>query len=234
MKIEYNGNRLCRLVPSDLGPHQFGGSASYNGITPARSKVPLQLVALFDLADPNVPFRAEGLSRIPFYYPFKYGSGGGQVQYEVLNDESIKIIRMSDAKADPPSEACLQVDELPEMRFELNRLSYEEVRAMALLEVAYTSEIQAADAKLLTIMGMDNHSFVPIGCVGSRIAHEHRIMCRNPGCDWKWVVDVMMKLPPITIRGRSEFWGDYPPGEVEFCLGLCGGCGTFIAFNIAS
>ena len=186
----------------------------HRGVVPPGTATPLHLLLLLDLGDPACPVKAEGGERyLPLYYPLKYGWGGAEVQYSVLSDSEIKIVRLSDDSPGPPDEQYVQVSELPSSPVELLPLSPEEA-----------SEVGFAE---MILVG------------GDRDLHDNAgtIICHNPACRFhQRPIDLRLiaTIPPVPVNGASEFWHEYEGGHMEFCFGLCPGCLTVIAFNVAT
>lgn len=225
-----------RLVASPSGRHQFGGHADYSGVLPPGQQVPLQLVLLFDLSDPLVPFKGEGLKRLPLFYPFKYGEGGGEVQYEVVDDKSIRIIHIWEERADPPERQYVQVDELPRMSVALDPLTYEQARALALHDNEPSFDLNAEDERLIRSLKRDpKMPLVRVG--GGRIlnvnsiglnCHNSKCPCYNRAAAFRAVV----VMPPIPVNGVTSFWHEFEGAMgLNFCFGICWSCNTILAFN---
>jgi len=230
--------RPCRLVPQMSGRHQFGGHSNYTGVLPPGEKTPLQLVMLFDLQDPLVPFRADGLKRLPIFYPFKYGQGGGEVQYEVLDDESIRIIYISESHADSERFQYVRVDELPRMAFRLELLTYEQARALAMADNEPSFDLNEEDKKLYK--DLKKNPALPLVRVGGDSIIDLRNgtqLCHNSSCGYYkkgngfWPV---VTLPPIPVNGTTSFWHEFEDASMHFCFGVCIGCRTIFAFNVSS
>lgn len=226
----------CRLVSTPSGLHQFGGHADYSGVVPAGQKVPLQLVLLFDLSDALVPFKAEGLKRLPLFYPFKYGEGGGEVQYEVLDDNTIRIIHIWGQQADPPERQYVQVGELPRMSVALDPLTYEQARALALHDNEPSFNLNAEDERLIRFLKRDpKMPLVRVG--GGRIlsvdkisldCHNSKCACYNRAAAFRAVV----VMPPVPVNGVTSFWHEFEGTlGLNFCFGICWSCNTILAFN---
>jgi len=68
------------LIAAEDGRHSFGGPAAHSGVIPTGTDVGIQLVISFDLSDPLIPIENEiGATKLPLYYPFKYGWGGPDI-----------------------------------------------------------------------------------------------------------------------------------------------------------
>ena len=53
----------------------------------------MHLLLTLDLADPVVPVAPKDIqiSRLPLYYPLRFGGGGGEAQYRVVSDTEVEI-----------------------------------------------------------------------------------------------------------------------------------------------
>ncbi|TWT39457.1 hypothetical protein [Blastopirellula retiformator] len=234
--ISAANRRPFRLVPSASGRHQFGGSLPYHGLCPAGSDVPVQLLASLALTDEAIPFVAEPtLKRLPLYYPFKYGSGGGAMQYGIVSDNEIRILWIGDEQADEPDYQCLQVEQLPSMPLDLVPLAYEEARILGFLRSDGYFQPNAEDNQILDDLDI-NHL---ISCGGGlrHVDNSGPIVCRNPACDQHNLTTAFQPIamiPPIPVNGEEEFWYEYQGAYMDFCFVLCEFCGTVITFNVAS
>ncbi|QDU53842.1 hypothetical protein [Aeoliella mucimassa] len=235
MKIERVNRRPFRLVPSDQGPHRFGGVSTVNGSTPSGSTVPLQLVLELDLTDKKLPVEADApLARLPLFYPFKYGCGGPEVQYAVLSDNEIQILYMSDPEPDEPDEQYVQVDQLPSVALALEPLSYEQARIMTFMEYNGYFQAEGDDKQLRN--DLHDPFYLPFGGQRGSIPNAGDVICRNPECEFhdrSVHFQCLTMVPPIPVAGDTSFWYEYE-GDVAFCFGLCYYCGTVIVFNVCT
>lgn len=187
-----------------------------------------------DLGDPQSPFAAPPLRRLPLYYPLKYGMGGAAVQYEILSDTEIRILYLSDRKPDDPDDQYVRGNELPAGRFKLVPLKYEEARLMAFLDANRHFNLSRADQQVLSHLRPAHH--IGVGGPPTPIKNAGDIVCHNHQCDFfgKRVSLVpIATVPPIPVSGRDEFWHEYQGGAMRFCYGYCACCQTLIAFNVA-
>lgn len=233
--LRVTGPDLCQLKIGKRGPHQFGGTANYHGDTPAGTDTPLQLMVRLDLSDKSCPIKAEeGLRYLPLFFPLKYGMGGPELQYEVLSDNRVKILYLSDPEPDPTGSQYVQVDVLPLANAQMRRLKYEEARAI-LVQRSYMKP-QQGDAEILDALHQP-HSMIRIGGDLPLPANASDIVCRNAGCkqfEKRVRVEVLAAIPPVPVSGDDAFWYEFQGGYVEFYFCLCPHCRTMIAFNVAS
>ncbi len=234
-----------RLVLTKSGRHSFGGPATHDGATPNRSKTPLHLMLTLSLADSNCPVQSsQRITRLPLYYPLKYGIGGGAVQYEVLSDSQINILYIDPRRADSPDIEYIHVDSLPPSNAQLIPFTYEQERALLQLQFGF-HPVNAQDLKALD--ALDYNDMIQIGpnpTIGN--GNEGDIFCRNPRCGRyrkRIAFQPVATVPPIPVGGTSEFWYEYDARvaaphvidrPLEFLFGLCPHCGTIIATNRAT
>jgi hypothetical protein len=234
VKFSKTSEQPFRLVPGDRGVHKFGGRCEFAGIVP-EGGVPVQQLLLIDLNDADVPFQAQPRVRyLPLLYPFKYGTGGPDIQYAIVSDAEVEILYLSDPTPDEPDSQYLQVDELPEQPLTLRALSYEEARCLAFMDSDGYFQPNPSDRKILDTL--DCNHLIRLGGRRQDIRNAASIVCRNPACEmheqrtsFKFVASV----PPIPVNGADEFWHEFQGGDVDFCFVLCHYCGTVIAFNVA-
>lgn len=192
------------------GRHRFGGPATHSGIVPPGESVPLQLALSLDLSDPAIPLAGtDGLTRLPLYHPFKYGSGGGALQYAVKSDREIEILYISD-EADEAGRQYVEVEELPAANFSLRLMK----------------EIDGAV--------VDRGQLIAIGGPTGPIVNAGPITCRNSGCSGfgePAAFRQIASVPPLAIDGEDDFWYEFQGGWMAFYFGLCERCGTIITSN---
>ena len=234
-KIRRKSEQPYRLVPAKRGRHLFGGECRFAGTTPAGSDVPVQQLLLLDLRDPEIPFSAEPtISTLPLLYPFKYGSGGPEIQYAIRSPDEIEIIHLSDPNPDDAEWQYLQVDNLPKQPLDLVPLTYEEARCLAFIREDGFFQPNRRDLKLLNKLDLNN--LIKLGGRRNHISNAPDIICRNSKCDRngkRTVFQFLAMVPPIPVNGNDEFWYEFQGGHVDFCFGICYYCGTVIAFNVA-
>ena len=243
-KFALKDYRSYRLVLADTGPHRFGGPPMHIGVIPAGTETPLHLILCIDLADANCPVKTESPIRyLPLYYPLKYGQGGPEVQYAVLSDTEIQILRMSDDTPDDESRAYVRVSQLPESRAQIIPLEYEEARILGFMDVEGYFQLNAEDwailhrlygrSRIISIGG----NLIRVGGVQVNVRNAQDVLCQNKECEFfgrRVYFEVVAAIPPIPVKGVDEFWHEYQGGDLQFCFGLCRYCGTVIAFSRAS
>ena len=225
-----------RLVADSNGRHHFGGAVDIAGLTPTGATVPVQHVISFDLGDARIPIEnGIGAQRLPLFYPFKYGCGGPDMQYDVRSDNEISILHMSDPEPDEPDGQYLQVDTLPNETFRIEPFTYEEARILGFF--AADAHFQPNDADNAILDALDINHLAKVGGYHPHITNVPDLVCKNPDCECngsKLYFDLLLRLPPIPIRGDDEFWYEFQGAHMSFCFGLCRCCGTVIAFNVCS
>jgi hypothetical protein len=234
----------CRLILNRRGSHKFGGPVRHDGAVPRGADVPLQLVLSLDLTDPNCPITSQcAIRRLPLYYPFKYGTGGSEIQCAVRSDSQIEILFLSETAPDDSDQQYLRVDQLPEASFDPAPLTYEEARILAflsndgffphLIRLQRHFEPNRRDRKLIEKLDLKNLTRIGRQCAD--IPNAPDAICRNPECE-RFNSCAYFKpiatIPPIPVNGKRDFWYEFQ-GGVLFCFGLCYFCGTVIAFNVA-
>jgi hypothetical protein len=205
--IEIRDSRCHPLAQKRFGRHVFGGRAFHRGSIPQGSTVPLHLLLTLDLSDPKCPFGGSGrLTKLPFYYPLKYGTGGSSVQYEVLSDEEIRIVYIDPPEADSDDVAYVKVPEFPELEY-----------------------------GILPPIGKDDPvDWFTITLRGTFTLDHSSNNCQNPGCRYfrrEAEVHILAAIPPVKIDEMEELWWEFQGAYVLFYFCLCRGCNTIIAFN---
>ena len=227
--------RPFRLVPNAAGQHRFGGVCSMDGITPAGTSVPVQLVIELDLTDEQVPVKcAANLTKLPLLYPFKYGCGGPEIQYDVVSDTEVKILYMSDPHPDDEDAQYLELDVLPEVQLELLPLKYEEARILGFRAQDGFFQPNDEDQKILDRLDTDN--LIKVGGRRDYVINAAASRCHNPDCTRNGEythLEYFAIVPAIAVDGDTEFWYEYE-ADVDFCFAFCHCCGTIIAFNVCS
>jgi hypothetical protein len=189
---------------------------------------------LLDLADPNCPARSDrGVRYLPLYYPLKFGSGGATVQYAVTSDDEIEILHLSDDAPDPEDEQYVRVPELPSSPAEIVPLRYEEARIISFAGGHF--QPNSEDRAVLDELNRE-HDVILIGGRRRLPVNAGDVICRNRRCEFfkrRVRLDAIASVPPVPVRASDEFWHEYRGGHLEFYFGLCGYCGTVIAFNVA-
>jgi hypothetical protein len=202
---------------------------------PKNSDVPVQQVLLLDLRDAEIPFRAKPqIPYLPLLYPFKYGSGGPEIQYSIVSDSMVEIVYMSDPVPDESERQYLQVSELPKQSLVLRALSYEEARILTFMRD--NGHFQPNRSDLAILKKLDVNNLITVGGRRSHISNAPDIYCRNPVCEHhneRTLFQFVAAVPPIRVGGSDEFWYEFQSGHVDFCFGFCYYCGTVIAFNVA-
>ena len=223
-----------RLKASGSGPHKFGGPTKHAGSTPHGTDVPLQLVLSLDLTDPNWPIEQEfGVKSLPLYYPFKYGSGGSEIQYALRSDGEIEILHLSHSKPDDDDSQYLKVNELPRESFALEPLTYEQARALA-FALTY-GDLYLNEEDRLTLDRIDLKNLILVENA-QRTPSGPEIICRNRNCEHygrRVNRNIFVTVPPISVDGSDDFWYEFQGGDVHFCFGFTYCCGSIIAFNVA-
>ncbi len=235
VSIAFTDYRPFRLVLGETGPHYFGGPPRHKGVTPLGAEIPLHHFLSIDLVDANLPIRTTTPIRwLPLYYPLKYGFGGPQVQYNVLSDTEIQILHMSDPTPDDEDLQYVAVPHLPDSRAKLVPLEYEEARILGFMTADNYFKPNHEDLEILK--RIDRNHLITIGGWQIGVRHAQDVVCRNNGCKRfgrRVTFEALAAIPPVPINGIDDFWHQYQGGHMEFCFGLCGTCGTVIAFNRA-
>jgi hypothetical protein len=218
--------RPYRLRLSSTGLHSFGGAPMHRGVTPAKTDTPLHLLLTLDLSDEHCPIETESqIRRLPFYFPLKYGFGGPELQYDVVSDEEIKIIYLSDAAANDVDQQYVQVAELP--------TAQEEARILGFAGGYF--QPNEADAALLAELNRP-HPLVRIGGYRRLPQNAGDVICRNQNCEFfnrRVRLDVLATIPPIPVDGDDRFWHEFQGAHMEFYFCSCKYCKTVIAFNVS-
>jgi hypothetical protein len=144
------------------------------------------------------------------------------------SNDVLKIIHLSAPKSD--AEPYVDVDQFPEKRAKLVALSYEEARAMAMVDCRLPFKLKRTDrvlldrAELLTTIRVGNNL---LSCQG-----EIFEQCRNNRCRWHdmWIKVPIFALVPCAPSHAGTLWKEYSQ-DVELCFGLCRSCETIIAVN---
>lgn len=231
-----SNHRPFRLVRADDGMHRFGGPASCHGVVPPGTDVPVQHVVSLELADPLVPIEKEpGVTRLPLFYPFKYGCGGPDMQYAVRSDDEIEILYLSDPTPDERDEQYIQVDVLPTAKMALTPLTYEQARILGFM--AADAHFQPNDDDRDILNQLDINNLVQVGGFHPRIPNAPDTICHNPKCEFnerRVYFDAIVLMPPIPINDDDDYWYEFQGAHMTFCFGLCRYCGTVIVFNVAT
>lgn len=237
-KLSHKEGLKCehRLALNEYGMHRFGGPPGHRGAVPPNTNVSLHHFLSIDLLDPNCPFESDKPVRfLPLYYPLKYGFGGPEVQYGVVSGTEIRILYLSPDLPDKEEEQYVKVSELPESQADIIPLAYEEARVLVFTPSVY--DLNREDRAILD--RLDYNNFTSIGGRPWRHRHPNRPampICRNPECKWfnrGALTSSISIMPTIPVNGSDEFWYEYQGGP-DFHFDLCWGCGTVIAFNVAS
>ncbi len=77
--------------------HSFGGAADYDGLRQFDGQPPVHLLIRLNLADPAVGLNLPGVQWLPLLCAIRYGACG--LCYQVLSDESVKILYQEESKA---------------------------------------------------------------------------------------------------------------------------------------
>ena len=236
MNLSLDGRQPFRLVAESDGPHLFGGPSLHQGITPAGSEVPIQLVLTLDLSDIGIPFESNAeISRLPLFYPFKYGSGGPEIQYSVHSNAQIEIHFMSDPEPDEVGSQYLEVSEFPQCAYRLEPLTYEEARILGFMNA--DGYFQPNDSDRLILRNLDTANLISIGGYHPHIWDSMNTTCYNPKCQFyqqRVNFESLAMLPPISVNGDEEFWYEFQGAYMKFCFGLCRYCGAVFGTNISS
>lgn len=217
----------------------------HEGVVPPGTTVPLQLVLSLDLTDSICPIQdRRGITTLPLYYPFKYGTGGPEIQYAVRSNSEIEILHLSSPAPDADDSQYLQVNQLPRTSFELLPLTYEEARILAFLSdrgyfpaiLETEGQFKPSSEDRRIIDHLDLRNLIRVGNQLARIPNMGDIICRNPSCkcfNGRVYFRPIATVPPIPVDGSDDFWHEFQGGYVRFCFGLCYFCNTVIAFNVA-
>lgn len=221
------------LVVGSDGRHKVGGPPRHVGVYPKGEKVPLQHLLTIDLADLRSPFQYDpkGIRYLPLYYPLAYGSGGADIQYEVVSNESIRILDGADLVFDRETtyfgESCL-----PEAAADIVPLTYEEYR-MTLMAADPNWELNPGDLRLWKKLG-GNH-VLRLGPAPH--VNDGEQTCRNKECRLHRIpfhMESLISIPPFPINGSTQCWEEYDDVTLVFRFGLCPACRQVIAFNVCT
>lgn len=232
--IALNDSTPMRLIRNANGRHCFGGKTAIEGATPTGTNVPVQLVLDLDLTDPEIPISCDGVTRLPLIHPFKYGGGGGELQYRILGDRSVEILWISDSEPDATDEQYLDIDTLPEVRFSLAPLNYEQARVVSFFETNTFFQPSAEDRAILDDLYQD--SLILIGGPRQTLRNAAYFQCRNPQCSRHNQVSIpsyFALIPAIDVDSSSEFWCEFD-ADVTFYFALCPHCHTIFTSNACS
>ena len=233
--IKLDDRRPFRLVRDVNGRHRFGGQAEIAGAMPSGCDVPAQLVFDLDLTDPDVPFSSSaGLTRLPLIHPFKYGGGGGELQYRVTGDYSVDILWVSDSEPDPPDEQYLQIDYLPEVHFQLSPLTYEQARIVSFFATDRFFQPNEEDRAVLDDLYQDD--LILLGGPRQTLKNAGYFHCKNAQCSRHNLVSLpiyFLLVPAFEVGGTTEFWYEFD-GDVTFYFALCPHCQTIYTSNVCS
>jgi hypothetical protein len=225
-------SKPCRVVFELLGRHVFGGPAVHAGSTPAGSSVPMHLLMSLDTADPLFPLAAaegELPAHLPLYYPLRYGLGGGEVQYEVLNADTVQILSICNET--PDDEEYPFMLEFPSEKFSLKAFTYTEYRAFLIYEQGRGMKVSPADRRIV-MNGVEPGTLIQFGGAIFPIGGQIRWRCANRRCKWKGketTINVFCRVSATPLPGVQIF-GEYGT-DVEIYFGLCRMCGTIITVN---
>lgn len=189
------------------GPHCTGGAAKHKGVLPRGSKVPVHRLLSLDLSDPDCPIRADGLKMLPLYYPLKYGFGGPSMQYEIISDDEIRIIHLSDPE--PDEDPYVKVASFPEVRY----------------------------AILPPVPSDDDLDWFTITLGGAFTLDHFSDCCLNPECSnygSNEACELLASVPPAPIEGHEDIWWEFEGAYMLFYFCVCHGCGGIITFNWAT
>jgi hypothetical protein len=221
----------CKVTFQSEGRHIFGGPPTHGGTTPQKSRVPMHLVMTLDTRDPLVPLQTEdGIMPpyLPLYYPLRYDMGGGEVQYEVVDEKNIRIISVSKLLDD---EEYPFMESFPQKWFSLSPFTYEQYRALLISEQGSGMETSAEDWRIVK-EEVDPWHLIQFGGAIFPIQGEIRWTCQNKNCDWKGMetrVETFCRLS-ATPTDDIEIFGEHGT-DVEIYFSLCRMCGTIIAVN---
>lgn len=192
----------------------------------------MHLLLLLDARDKLVPLEAENgpmPSRIPLYYPLRYGIGGGEVQYEVVDDQSIRIISISDQK--PDHEVYPFMDAFPERRFSLQPFTYEQYRAFLMSEQGPGMDTSEENTRIVR-EEVDPWHLIQLGGAIFPIQGDIEWTCENKRCKWKGTSARIHTFCRVSATPSEDIqiFGEYGT-DVEVYFGLCRMCGTIVAVN---
>ncbi len=210
--------------------HSFGGAARDQGATPAGSSVPMHLLLTLDLADPLVPIAPKDaqLSRLPLYYPLRYGSGGGEAQYRVVSDNRIDLYHI--VCEEPDDDPYPFMDEFPERPFRLQPFTYAQFRALLMDEQAPEFEASFWDRR--RVRSLDRTHLIQFGGRIFPIGGAPLWQCRNPKCAWSHLqstLHIFARVSDMPAADIAIF--DEDGAGVEIYFGLCRKCGSIVTFN---
>jgi hypothetical protein len=235
VKVSKQNEQPFRLIPSNRGVHVFGGHCKFSGIVPKNSDVPIQQLLVIDLRDAGIPFKTEPqIPYLPLLYPFKYGTGGPEIQYSIVSDTEVEVIYISDPVPDEEEWQYLQVSELPKQPLMLQALTYEEARCVTFMRE--DGHFQPDRSDLAILKRLDINNLISLGGRRRHIANAPDIYCRHPECEYynkRTMFQFVATIPPIPVNGSDEFWYEFQGAHVDFCFGFCYYCKTIIAFNVA-
>lgn len=192
----------------------------------------MHLLMLLDATDELVPVKTDkGIlpARLPLYYPLRYGIGGGEVQYEVVDDQNIRIVYISDKR--PDNEVYPFMESFPERRFALQPFTYEQYRAFWMSENGSGMKLSDEDWRIVKEDVAPWH-LIQFGGSISVIQGGIRWKCRNKGCEWKGIlagVDTFCRVS-ATPTDDIQIFGEHGT-DVEIYFSLCRMCGTIVAVN---
>jgi|GEM_PF-2362001 len=225
-----------RLVVDEKGRHPFGGPALHRGVTPEGTDTPLHHFLTLDLADPRSPFHfdPDGIRYLPLYYPLAYGYGGGEVQYEVVSDDEIRIIYMGDEEPDPKEHASFLEPMIPPARADIVQLTYEEFRHRLFSAHASFVDFNEEDDRLREKLGGNDAVFFG---TGGLIRSGYTWTCHNGDCpsfEKEIPMESILMIPPIPVGGETEFWHDFEGAFMDFVFCLCPDCRKIFATNVCT
>jgi hypothetical protein len=228
VRLKTNGEaKPSRLVFGETWHwHRFGGPPVHRGVIPKRGKLPLHHVLTLDLTDPLVPTvcTGRGVRLLPFYFALNYGVEDCTAQYRVVSDSSIEILHVGRARRKDNSAAV--VDMLPERPFSLVPLTYEEYRALILMEKGGGLPLSKSDHAQLRVIGYPN--FARFGGETGSGSGNDRVKCQNSKCrafrkpvEANWFA----RIAGHASRKKEHSMED---SQTELNAGLCKDCGTII------
>ncbi len=231
MRKKWNNEPSTFLV-SKNGRHQFGGKATHKGAIPRGCKVPMHLILSLNTKDPLCPVDEIEAKELPLYYPLRYGMGGGEVQYQVCKDSSIRITYIDAQEPDDPADHPYpNQDCLPEMRGVLRAMSYEEIRAAAYADLYSDRKCSPRDKKLLAHAGWTDG--IRVGGELLTCRGEVGWECKNSKCkifERPSVLKALAVVADSPIKGIEIFGCS----DVVIFFGLCRACGQVVAVNRCS
>ena len=203
--MEYNyteTGKLCKLFFDKQGTHIFGGEIpafTYVGEKPNQL---LHLFLTLDLSDKYCPVFSNNICSLPLIYPLKNSGGGGEIQYQVLPENKIKIFQIS----------------------EYDNIDFVEHNHFPKLNAKLIPVDDYDEDDILLGDSVES-------CQGKIFAKCANPECSNRRWEALFpIIALFPSSYSLTMEAKVDIWGEYTE-EVQFCFCLCNFCGMILGVN---